>query len=769
MKISALWITKNEEANIARSMESVMQVADELVVVDTGSTDKTVEIAEGLGARIEHFTWVDDFSAARNYALEQVDGDIIVFLDADEWFQPALKSSQKSVITKVFEEKEIGILPVERVNIDPVTGIRVGVDFTSRIFRGKGVFFYQAIIHEHLMRKDGNRHYAGTAPELVTYHDGYSREMSSGKRVRNLELLEKAITTETDPNLLTLYYTYIQRESYSLHKPIRALDAYKWLMQRPKEVRNFLSTYLMVGKTFSKESLSIANIYRDQVSRKFVKRVSSDYPSEVYAKNPFSLVVPLYYEMLFQFNGEKFLEKLPSVLGKAEKLRGERIQEMEDYLHIIVELYTCGSETAFLFGDRELAFDYASKALKLAENYTLNATITAMLRCIKGLPYTDVILFLNSVLDTEKLGVRESLLTLLKYEGWQDVYVYYMKKSMDAGTAKAPDFWYLLVLLKKHRDAIETALSAQTPENEEETQRILFIALICAQDTELYEEFRESVADRYRGILDMYMGLGVPDEVDFGVVISNYDLVAFASDRATANRMLEYLKPMQLQANFLQGGYYMASGLYNEYLEEKITEALPSERIGRKWTAECYIMTGQYEKALQELESMLDSLSPDYTWFNLLQAVILRADDLLVTNRALVVYNRWYDIYEEWVDFNDVANTGLVLVADTKQERKELAQMTWEEFEIKLGGTDRAPFAGMLPILEKAAVPLMENKCYYAAFRCYQLCLMFGGGNARVYTGLSEVFSALENEELARTMWQKAKEYPADNSGPMPS
>ena len=68
---------------IARALASVAGSADEIIVVDTGSRDSTVAIAQKAGARVFHFPWVDDFAAARNAALEQTAGEWILWLDAD--------------------------------------------------------------------------------------------------------------------------------------------------------------------------------------------------------------------------------------------------------------------------------------------------------------------------------------------------------------------------------------------------------------------------------------------------------------------------------------------------------------------------------------------------------------------------------------------------------------------------------------------------------------------------------------------------------------
>lgn len=77
-------IVKNEAAHLAHCLASVQGLADEVVVVDTGSEDGTVAIAEGFGAKVGHFPWCDDFAAARNASLGQCTGDWVLILDADE-------------------------------------------------------------------------------------------------------------------------------------------------------------------------------------------------------------------------------------------------------------------------------------------------------------------------------------------------------------------------------------------------------------------------------------------------------------------------------------------------------------------------------------------------------------------------------------------------------------------------------------------------------------------------------------------------------------
>jgi len=86
--LSLAMIVKNEEKNLGECLGSVKGLVDEIVIVDTGSTDKTIEIAKASGAKVEHFAWTDDFSEARNKSLSLCSGDWILTLDADEMLDP---------------------------------------------------------------------------------------------------------------------------------------------------------------------------------------------------------------------------------------------------------------------------------------------------------------------------------------------------------------------------------------------------------------------------------------------------------------------------------------------------------------------------------------------------------------------------------------------------------------------------------------------------------------------------------------------------------
>jgi tetratricopeptide (TPR) repeat protein len=96
--VSLCMIVKNEEKHLARCLKSVKPVVHEIVVVDTGSTDRTREISRAFGARVLDFDWVDDFSKARNFSLAQAFGDWIFILDADEVLSPRSHAAFRSLV-----------------------------------------------------------------------------------------------------------------------------------------------------------------------------------------------------------------------------------------------------------------------------------------------------------------------------------------------------------------------------------------------------------------------------------------------------------------------------------------------------------------------------------------------------------------------------------------------------------------------------------------------------------------------------------------------
>lgn len=191
MKISACVIVRNEEQNLPRWLSSMRVFADEMIVVDTGSTDATVEIARAGGAAVYYFDWINDFAAAKNFALDCASGDWVVFTDADEYFTDESAPRVRPLVEGHDGEERIDGFIVRLVNIDMETGALLGTTAqVQRIFRRLPHLRFVGSIHEHVENLSGDR--ARTmlyAEELVLYHTGYSPQIMRQKSERDLELL----------------------------------------------------------------------------------------------------------------------------------------------------------------------------------------------------------------------------------------------------------------------------------------------------------------------------------------------------------------------------------------------------------------------------------------------------------------------------------------------------------------------------------------------------------------------------------------------------
>jgi glycosyltransferase involved in cell wall biosynthesis len=98
MSLSVCFLTRNEEGNIARALRSVAGVADEVIVADMASQDRTAQIAADLGAKVIQYPWDEDFAAGRNFTVGQATGDWILWLNADEELLPSCHTHLKACL-----------------------------------------------------------------------------------------------------------------------------------------------------------------------------------------------------------------------------------------------------------------------------------------------------------------------------------------------------------------------------------------------------------------------------------------------------------------------------------------------------------------------------------------------------------------------------------------------------------------------------------------------------------------------------------------------
>ena len=204
-RLSVCLIVKNEERFLAQCLRSVKGIAHQIVVVDTGSTDRTVEIAKEHGAEVHHFTWNDNFSDARNCGLEHARGDWLLILDADE---ELMTESVEKLWKDISTPNVLGY----RIPLRNHDSKAPGATYVPRLFRNAHGLFFSGRIHEQILPSIYPRQSLwqmevpmGTATLM---HYGYNPEVMKEKNKvkRNLALLDLAVIE--NPNDPALWMNY---------------------------------------------------------------------------------------------------------------------------------------------------------------------------------------------------------------------------------------------------------------------------------------------------------------------------------------------------------------------------------------------------------------------------------------------------------------------------------------------------------------------------------------------------------------------------------
>jgi glycosyltransferase involved in cell wall biosynthesis len=199
-------IVKNEETMLTDCLKSVQNVADEIIVVDTGSTDSTIAIAKAAGAIIHHFAWCDDFGAARNESLKHATGDFILVLDADERLAPDAGKIIRDAMKR--DDFHLGMLPLfnstdANASVSQVLRSKVLAGapmLVPRLLRVTPDLAYQGMVHEGIETWISQPGRNIIAVEAKIIHLGYAEEIvnNRNKKERNISLLYKRVELEPD-------------------------------------------------------------------------------------------------------------------------------------------------------------------------------------------------------------------------------------------------------------------------------------------------------------------------------------------------------------------------------------------------------------------------------------------------------------------------------------------------------------------------------------------------------------------------------------------
>ena len=232
MTLSVCMIVRDESSVIARSIKCVSTLADEVIVVDTGSSDNSAQIAAGLGAKVYSFAWQDDFSLARNYSFSLASCDYIMWLDADDVIEETDAQAIRALVAA--GNFDVAMLRYQSGNLSY---------YRERILKRSCNFLWQGAVHEVIVPRG-----------KVIYSSArvIHAKQSQGVPLRNLIIYQKQIARGIPLDERQKFY--YGRELYYNGMPLQAIAVLEqfllgdgWVVNKAEACRTLYFCYIRTG------------------------------------------------------------------------------------------------------------------------------------------------------------------------------------------------------------------------------------------------------------------------------------------------------------------------------------------------------------------------------------------------------------------------------------------------------------------------------------------------------------------------------------------
>lgn len=412
LRISACVITKDEEGEISQWIDNLKKCTDEQILVDTGSTDHTLDIAKVSGVKTYHFAWQDDFAAAKNFALEQASGDWIVFLDADEYFDEASCQDIRHVIAREHHRVDsVDAILCPWINIDVDQKSRqINRGIILRVFRNASYLRYAGKVHENIRNTHGELNILVEKKNLAIYHTGYSSQRLQGKLKRNLKLLLEDIEINGEG---VQHYRYL-------------LDCYIGLGEYDMAIKYAKLHIASTATSIGNES----DVYRNLIIALSAVHAPLEeilfYSEAAIQRFP---ATPDFYI----YKGTVLLQQKNLLAAKESLMEADRIcQQVQDvdimstsYAQLLLGLYCHLADVFFQLGEEDKTKYYL--ALGLQENRYSEELFSQTYRFLANKPVAQTIEFL----DCYYTQTKEDYSFIVEHWGrfsQDEVYSHYMKQ-----------------------------------------------------------------------------------------------------------------------------------------------------------------------------------------------------------------------------------------------------------------------------------------------------------------------------------------------------
>lgn len=273
--ISACAIMKNEISHVEAWLNNVRVFAQEIIVVDTGSTDGTNEfLAKQFDVKLISYEWQHDFAQAKNVALREATGDWLVFTDADECFyHPKNIIEYLRKLNKQSADIDVIFCPIDNIDVDSNNEI-INSDVVPRIIRNHVGIKYIGAVHEQLTKGSEpwqDIKYVVADRQLAIRHTGYSTKVIPFKYQRNYKILQQVMEKSSNPEM---YYGFLSESLLGLEKYQEALEYAILAIESPYQPAIQKERFAQVAiESMDNLGLAISDIFSPQQAEEICQTI----------------------------------------------------------------------------------------------------------------------------------------------------------------------------------------------------------------------------------------------------------------------------------------------------------------------------------------------------------------------------------------------------------------------------------------------------------------------------------------------------------------
>lgn len=746
IKISACTITKNEEKNIARSIESYKNYVDEIIIVDTGSTDNTVEIAKSLGAKVINFKWINDFAAAKNCAIDAATGDWILFLDADEWIKDNGATQIQNVVKKAISEG-FDAISLRMLNLEDDGNI-TEITSSLRFFVNKPNIRYIRKIHEYLFDSEKQRPLISLkSDEILLNHSGYAASISKTKINRNRELLEKNYLLG---NAEAVDYFYLARENLTIN-PERARQFLNILTQDAKKMEEIkrLDIANNIHDLKLKLSRILMNEYSIEERLKIVDDAIKDFPQD-----------PTYYYYKYMILKEKN-EKNLSLLEKALELDKEYEKRVNGNNNAFSRyrgdvLCELGKE-ALIVNDTMKAMDYFAQSAQTGEKNV--EVLRDLLYIIKSQELNEKIAFLNSIYDVNKEEVLEFLVQSLRLTQYNDVFLYYFVKYYKNFGKVDISLFTSMLINKNYEEAAKKYLEILLNEDDSRAEVLVVSAILAGNLKEFYELNKTNFSSEYRKILNGYFYDSKIEEmtkIDEEIISKIVSEILYVCETGVIEKLEKEFNNNEAMLSIVVNSY-LGNRSYKEAISEinKFIEEDLSDGFAGQITAilgKCFYKLDDYTSAQLYFSQTVQIGYLDEEVVVVYEKILEKCNN----DQELEKFIQYKSLFNKYFEANSFINSNKIEEISNKNSSKNV-----EEFENEIS-KELNIVDSFKRIMFEYANKLFKMDRIYLAEEYYKILIRSSYNLGVCYYNLGKIYNKLGFVNLSYHCYKKAFETSID-------